>query len=207
LQNINVNIKVTEETAHQNQTEQPHSIQSPYDRPGFWYVVHTYAGFEEKAKSNLEMAIANRDAQDLIHEIVIPKEKVTEFKKNKPVKVDKKIFPGYLLIRCEKDPRAFDIIRTTPGITGFVGASARPTALSRKEVEEILVAKTEGELRSKPKIDFELGETVRVKEGPFADFSGQIAEINEDQLKVKVLVNIFGRETPVELEFTQIAKL
>lgn len=191
----------------EQQAELSESDTSPYDRPGFWYVVHTYAGFEEKAKSNIEMAIANRDAQDIIHEIVIPKDAVTEFKKNKQVKVEKKIFPGYLLIRCEKDPRAFDIIRTTPGVTGFVGASSRPTPLSRKEVEEILSPKKDDDLKGKPKIEFEVGETVRVKDGPFADFSGQIAEINEDQLKVKVLVNIFGRETPVELEFTQIARL
>jgi 50S ribosomal protein uL11/transcription termination/antitermination factor NusG len=136
-------------------------------------------------------------------------EDVIEFKNGKKVVVQKKVFPGYLLCRCELDDDSWSVIRNTPGVTGFVGPGTKPTPLSRREVEGILQVKVEGveapTKRSRPRLEHEVGETVRVKEGPFADFSGQIAEINEDQLKLKVLVNIFGRETPVELEFSQVA--
>ena len=121
------------------------------------------------------------------------------------------MFPGYLLVRCYLDDDSWYVIRNTPGITGFVGAGNKPSPLPRRDVENFLAVKEEGEeqapRRSKPRLGYEQGETVRVKEGPFADFSGEIVEINEDQLKLKVLVNIFGRETPVELEFAQVAKL
>ena len=187
-------------------------IISPYDQPGRWYVVHTYAGYENKVKSNLHSRSVSMNMEDRIYEVVIPMEDVAEFKNGKKVIVQKKVFPGYLLCRCELDDDSWSVIRNTPGVTGFVGPGTKPTPLSRKEVEGILQVKVEGgeptpSKRSKPRMEHEVGETVRVKEGPFADFSGQIAEINEDQLKVKVLVNIFGRETPVELEFSQVAKL
>jgi transcriptional antiterminator NusG len=121
------------------------------------------------------------------------------------------VFPGYLLTRCDLDDDSWSVIRNTPGVTGFVGPGTKPTPLSRREVESILQVKVEGGgepiKKTRPRLEYEVGETVRVKEGPFADFSGQIDEINEDQLKLKVLVNIFGRETPVELEFSQVAKL
>ena len=149
--------------------------------------------------------------EDRIYEVVIPMEDVVEFKNGKKVVVQKKVFPGYLLCRCDLDDDTWAVIRNTPGVTGFVGPGTKPTPLSRREVESILQVKVEGteapSKRSRPRLEYEVGETVRVKEGPFADFSGQIAEINEDQLKLKVLVNIFGRETPVELEFSQVAKL
>jgi transcriptional antiterminator NusG len=137
---------------------------------------------------------------------------VDEFKGGKKVTVQKKVFPGYLLVRCELDDDTWGAIRNTPGVTGFVGPGTKPTPLSRREVENILQVKVEGTpgaapKRSRARLEYEVNETVRVKEGPFADFSGQISEINEDQLKLKVLVNIFGRETPVELEFSQVAKL
>jgi len=186
-------------------------VESPYDRPGSWYVVHTYAGYENKVKSNLESRIASMNMEDRIFECVIPMEDVIEFKGGKRVTVQKKVFPGYLLVRCELDDDSWRVVRNTPGVTGFVGLGAKPTPLSRKEVESILQVQpegTEGRTRkAKPRAMFEVGETVRVREGPFADFSGSIAEINEDQMKLKVLVNIFGRETPVELEFSQVAKL
>src|SRR5205085_6489094 len=185
-------------------------IESPYDRPGSWYVVHTYAGYENKVKSNLESRIASMNMEDRIYECVIPMEDVIEFKGGKRVVVQKKVFPGYLLVRCILDDDSWRVVRNTPGVTGFVGLGAKPTPLSRKEVESILQVQPEGtETGRKPvrRPMFEVGESVRVREGPFADFSGQIAEINEDQLKLKVLVNIFGRETPVELEFSQVAKL
>ena len=184
---------------------------SPYDRPGSWYVVHTYAGYENKVKSNLESRISSMNMEDLIFEVVIPMEDVVEFKGGKKVTVQKKVFPGYLLCRCALDDDSWSVIRQTPGVTGFVGPGTKPTPLSRAEVESILQVGDEGaegpKPQRRPRLEHEIGETVRVKEGPFADFTGQVAEINEDQLKLKVLVNIFGRETPVELEFSQVAKL
>jgi transcriptional antiterminator NusG len=185
-------------------------IESPYDRPGQWYVVHTYAGYENKVKSNLESRISSMNMEDRIYEVVIPMEDVVEFKGGRKVVVQKKVFPGYLLTRCELDDDSWSVVRNTPGVTGFVGPGTKPTPLSRREVEGILQVKPEGAegvKKTRPRLEHEVGETVRVREGPFADFSGQIAEINEDQLKLKVLVNIFGRETPVELEFSQVAKL
>jgi transcription termination/antitermination protein NusG len=186
--------------------------ESPYDRPGQWFVIHSYAGYENKVKSNLESRIASMNMEERIFEVVIPMEDVIEFKNGKKQVVSKKVFPGYLLVRLELDDDSWYVVRNTPGVTGFVGLGARPTPLSRREVENILQVKAEdGEgaaaKKSRPRLEYELGESVRVREGPFADFSGTIAEINEDQLKLKVLVNIFGRETPVELDFAQVAKL
>src|SRR5579884_2938719 len=195
----------------EEEVEEEVVLESPYDRPGQWFVVHTYAGYENKVKSNLESRIVSMNMEDRIYEVVIPMEDVVEFKNGKKVVVQKKVFPGYLLCRCELDDDSWSVIRNTPGVTGFVGPGTKPTPLSRREVESILQVKVEGTeapaKRSRPRLEYEVGETVRVREGPFADFSGQIDEINEDQLKLKVLVNIFGRETPVELEFSQVAKL
>ena len=185
-------------------------VESPYDRPGRWYVVHTQSGYEKKVKQNLEARTSSMNMEGSIYEVVIPMEDVMEFKNGKKVVVQKKVFPGYLLVRCTLDDDSWYVIRNTPGITGFVGSGAKPSPLPRKDVESFLQVKPEGEevqKRGKPRLEFEINETVRVKEGPFADFSGEIVEINEDQLKVKVLVNIFGRDTPVELEFSQVAKL
>ena len=185
--------------------------QSPFDRPGRWYVVHTQSGYEKKVKQNLEARTQSMNMEDSIHECVIPMEDVVEFKNGKKQIVQKKVFPGYLLVRCDMTDDSWYVIRNTPGITGFVGQGAKPSPLPRRDVENFLTVPDESEevttKRGKPRLEYEQGETVRVKEGPFADFSGGIVEINEDQLKVKVLVNIFGRETPVELEFSQVAKL
>jgi transcription termination/antitermination protein NusG len=192
---------------------EPPVVESPYDRSGQWFVVHTYAGYENKVKSNLESRIASMNMEERIFEVVIPVEDVIEFNKKNGKKqvVSKKVFPGYLLVRMDLDDDSWYVVRNTPGVTGFVGLGARPTPLSRKEVESILQVKTAGEAeaakKARPRLEYEVGESVRVREGPFADFTGTIAEINEDQLKLKVLVNIFGRETPVELEFAQVAKL
>jgi transcriptional antiterminator NusG len=190
---------------------EPIPFESPYDRPGRWYVVHTYSGYENKVRSNMGNVVASRGLEDRVHEVVIPMEDVVEYKGGKKVTVQKKLFPSYLLVRCDLDDDTWGAIRNTPGVTGFVGPNTKPTPLSRREVENILQVKPEGveatPKRGRPRLEYEVDETVRVKEGPFADFSGQIAEINEDQLKLKVLVNIFGRETPVELEFSQVAKL
>ncbi len=151
--------------------------------------------------------------EDKIYEIVIPMEEVDEFKNGKKQTVQRKVFPGYLLVRCQMDDESWYCVRNTPGITGFVGQSKhgqKPTPLSRREVKTFLTPKTEGvdaAPRRKAKLDYEEGESVRVKEGPFADFTGEIAEINADHMKLKVLVNIFGRETLVEMDFSQVAKL
>jgi transcriptional antiterminator NusG len=197
----------------EDEEEEAVVVESPYDRPGQWFVVHTYAGYENKVKSNLESRILSMNMEERIYEVVIPMEDVVEFKAGKKVVVQKKVFPGYLLVRCELDDDSWHVVRDTPGVTGFVGLGSKPTPLSRKEVEDILQVKQEAATgggapkKTRPRLEYEVGESVRVREGPFADFSGQIAEINEDQLKLKVLVNIFGRETPVELEFSQVAKL
>jgi transcriptional antiterminator NusG len=184
--------------------------ESPYDKPGSWYVVHTYAGYENKVKSNLESRISSMNMEDRIYEVVIPLEDVVELKNGKRQVVSRKVFPGYLMVRMDLDDDSWYVVRNTPGVTGFVGLGARPTPLSRREVENILAVKVDGAgpaKKTRPRLEYEVGESVRVREGPFADFSGTIAEINEDQLKLKVLVNIFGRETPVEFEFAQVAKL
>ena len=185
---------------------------SPYDRPGAWYVVHSYAGYENKVKSNLLNRVRSYHSEDEIFEIVIPMEDVIEFKGGQRRVVQKKMYPGYVLVRMRLDDNTWGIVRNTPGVTGFVGPSgATPTPLSRKEVEDILgVAKPDSpaaEKKVRPRVEFEEGEQVRVVTGPFADFNGAISEIDIDRSKLKVLVNIFGRETPVELEFGQVAKL
>jgi transcription termination/antitermination protein NusG len=192
--------------------EPPVRVESPYDRPGQWFVLHSYAGYENKVKTNLESRIASMNMEDRIYEVVIPLEDVIEFKNGKKVIVQKKVFPGYLLARLDLDDDSWYVVRNTPGVTGFVGSGAKPTSLSRKEVENILQVKVDetgnpAGRKSKPRLEYEVGESIRVKEGPFADFTGTIAEINDIQLKLKVLVNIFGRETPVELDFAQVAKL
>ena len=192
--------------------EEPAPVkESAYDRRGNWYVVHTQSGYEKKVRQNLQARMTSMNLEDRILEVEIPMEDVDEFRNGKKVTVSKKVFPGYLLVRCYLDDEAWSVIRDTPGIVNFVGAGGKPSRLSRKEVETFLPVADESETvvpkRSKARFGFGVGETVRVKEGPFADFSGAIQEINEDQLKVKVLVNIFGRETPVELEFAQVAQL
>jgi transcription termination/antitermination protein NusG len=185
---------------------------SPFDRSGRWYVVHTYAGYENKVKQNLASRVRSMAVEDRIFEVVIPMEDVIEFKNGRKVVVQKKVFPGYLLVRMGLDDHAWYVVRNTPGVTGFVGSGAKPTPLSRKEVEDILgTGVTEvgpqAEKKVRPRLEYETGEQVRVVTGPFADFNGGISEIDVDRSKLKVLVNIFGRETPVELEFGDVAKL
>jgi transcription termination/antitermination protein NusG len=183
---------------------------SPYDRPGRWYVLHTQSGYENKVKSNLEARTQSMNMEERIFEIMIPLEDVVEFKNGKKVVVQKKVFPGYLLVRMRLDDDSWFVVRNTPGVTGFVGAGNKPSPLPRRDVESFLAVKVEGDdstRKGRPRLEYGMGETVRVKEGPFADFQGEIVEINEDQLKLKVLVNIFGRETPVELEFAQVGKI
>jgi len=188
---------------------------------GDWYVVHTYAGYEQRVKDNLETRIDSFEAHDRIHEIVIPTEEVTEYKKGKKTVSQKKFLPGYVLVRMEMDDDVWGIVRHTPAVTGFVGSpGTRPVPLQTREVANILSipavyveevaieeARTAAVERAVAQIDLEVGETVRVTGGPFADFTGTIAEINLDQAKLKVLVSVFGRETPLELAFDTVAKL
>jgi len=193
--------------------DEEEEVEKPWMKPGSWYVVHTQSGYEKKVEVNLRSRIQSMDMGDSIHEIVIPMEDVVEFKQGRKQTVAKKVFPGYLLVRCDMNDQTWFCIRNTPGVTGFVGQSQKgqkPTPLSRREVETFLSAKGDGQATQKrkaPKLDYEECESVRVKEGPFADFSGTVAEINADHMKLKVLVNIFGRETLVEMDFSQVAKL
>ena len=187
---------------------------SPFDRSGRWYVVHTYAGYENKVKQNLASRVRSMAVEEKIFEVVIPMEDVIEFKGGRKVVVQKKVFPGYLLVRMALDDDSWYVVRNTPGVTGFVGSGAKPSPLSRREVEEILGMPTEEEgggaeptKKARPRLEYDVGEQVRVVNGPFADFNGIISEIDVDRSKLKVLVNIFGRETPVELEFSKVAKL
>jgi transcriptional antiterminator NusG len=187
--------------------EEEERIIPPNERPGDWFVIHTYAGYENKVKANLRSRISSMNAEESIFEVVIPMEDVMEIKQGKKQVVQKKVFPGYLLCRMYLDDDSWRVVRETPGVTGFVGSTAKPTRLSEKEVDRILQVKPEDKKKLKPRLEFEEQESVRVVSGPFANFTGTISEINVDQSKLKVLVNIFGRETPVELGFDQVAKL
>jgi transcription termination/antitermination protein NusG len=188
---------------------------NPLLLPGDYYVVHTYAGYEAKVRENLQSRIQSMNMDDRIYEIIIPTEEATEIKGGKKHQVQKKVFPGYVLVRMDLDDESWYVVRNTPAVTGFVGPpGARPVPLSRSEVEKILVQPEEevetgqgGVKVKKTTVDFEVDENVRVTSGPFADFTGTISEINADQERLKVLVSIFGRETPVELTFDQVAKL
>ena len=180
----------------------------PFRGPGDWYVVHTYAGYENKVKANLEARIHTMQMEDKIFRVHIPMEDVMEIKSGKKQVVQKKVFPGYLLVKMYYDNDSWYVVRNTPGVTGFVsaGTGTKPTPLSKREVEKILVVKTE-EQKPQIRVGFEVDDVVRITSGPFADFNGTIAEINAEQAKLKVLVNIFDRETPVELSFDQVAKV
>jgi len=179
----------------------------PTERPGDWLVIHTYAGYENRVKTNLMSRIQSMNVDDKIFEVIIPMEDVMEIKQGRKQVVQKKVFPGYLLVRMYLDDDSWYVVRNTPGVTGFVGSGAKPTPLSDREIDKILQVKPEDKKKLRPRLEFEEQESVRVVTGPFANFTGTISEINVDQSKLKVLVNIFGRETPVELGFDQVAKL
>jgi len=178
-----------------------------------WFVIHTLSGQEQKVKESIEKRLKAEEMSDHVREVLVPMEKVVEVRNNKKTVSTRKLWPGYVfvdMVLLDENGRIIEkpwyFIKETPGVIGFVGGEP-PTPTPSSEVDQIKAQISESEETEKPKVSFEVGETVRVREGPFADFSGEIVEINEDQLKVKVLVNIFGRETPVELEFTQIARL
>ena len=177
-------------------------------QPGEWFVVHTYAGYENKVKANLETRIISMNMEDRIYEVVIPMEDVVEMKGGKKQVVQRKVFPGYLLVRMDLDDDSWYVVRNTPGVTGFVGSANKPIPLSEVEVDRILQrgAAAEEE-RPRPRPEWQVNDPVRVTTGPFANFQGVVSEIDLDRSKLKVLVNIFGRETPVELGFDQVAKV
>jgi transcriptional antiterminator NusG len=193
-------------------------------RPGDWYVIHSYAGYENKVKANLETRVQNLDVGDYIFQVEVPTEEVTEIKNGQRKQVNRKVLPGYILVRMELNDESWGAVRNTPGVTGFVGATSRPSPLSLDDVVKFLLppaaakkpakstagaaASSEASLeRPEILVDFEVGESVTVMDGPFATLPASISEVNAEQQKLKVLVSIFGRETPVELTFTQVAKI
>jgi len=184
------------------------TVPDPFKGPGEWYVVHTYAGYENKVRANLESRIHTMQMEEKIFDVHIPMEDVMEIKGGKKQVVQRKVFPGYLLVKMVYDNDSWYVVRNTPGVTGFVaaGTGSKPTPLSRREVEKILAVKKE-EVKPAFRLGFEEKDVVRIISGPFADFNGTISEINVDQSKLKVLVNIFDRETPVELGFDQVVKV
>jgi transcriptional antiterminator NusG len=192
--------------------------------PGDWYVVHSYAGYENKVKTNLETRVQTLDVEDYIFQVEVPTEEVTEIKNGQRKQVQRKVLPGYILVRMELNDQSWGAVRNTPGVTGFVGATSKPSPLTIDEVVKFLLPRTEAAKPSaagrpgaggaaaaggKPvvEVDFEVGESVTVMDGPFATLPATISEVNVDAQKVKVLVSIFGRETPVELAFSQVSKI
>lgn len=177
----------------------------PTQEKGYWYIVHTYSGHENKVTKALEQRIEAMNLNHKVFELVIPTRNIVQIRSGKKVEVAEKIFPGYILIRMLMDDQSWLAVRTTPGVTGFVGTGNRPTPISEKEVEAILRFM---KLKApKYKTSFSVGEAVKIIDGPFADFLGTIDSIDEEKGKVKVLVSIFGRETPVELDVLQVSKL
>ena len=181
-------------------------------QPGDWYVVHSYAGYENRVKANLESRTQSLNMEDYIYQIEVPVHEVTEIKQGKRQQVSEKVLPGYILVRMDLTDESWAAVRNTPGVTGFVGLSSRPSPLSLDEVASLLApepeekaAQTEAVRRSS--VEYEVGESVTVMDGPFATLPATVNEINPDTQKLKVLVSIFGRETPVELSFDQVSKL
>jgi transcriptional antiterminator NusG len=180
--------------------------------PGEWYVVHSYAGYENRVKTNLESRISSLNMEDFIHQIEVPVHMVTEIKNGKRQQVSEKVLPGYILVRMDLTDESWAVVRNTPGVTGFVGLSSRPSPLQLSEVSNLLAPEPEvgtkqAEATRKSTVEFEIGESVTVMDGPFATLPATVNEINPDTAKLKVLVSIFGRETPVELSFDQVTKI
>jgi transcriptional antiterminator NusG len=171
-----------------------------------WYVINTYSGHEKKVKANLEHRIETMGARQRVRQVVVPTETVTELKDGKREEKEKTTMPGYLLVQMDMSDETWVLVKNTPGVTGFVGSQNKPTQLSQPEVDRLLHKETAKD-RPRARAQFDIGETVKVISGPLSDFSGEIAEINEDAAKLKVLVSIFGRETPVEVGYDQVKKI
>ena len=172
-----------------------------------WYIVHTYSGFEERVRQNLKQRVEAMGMQDAFGEIRIPTETLVEMKGGKRREIQRKFFPGYIIIEMEMSDEAWHLVKNTPKVTGFVGSGKEPTPLTAEEVEQILHRVTSTKEKPKPKHTFEKGEHVRITDGPFTNFTGVVEEVNLDRSTLKVMVTIFGRSTPVELEFLQVQKL
>ncbi len=170
-----------------------------------WYVINTYSGHENKVKQKLEHRIENMGQGHRVRKVIVPTEMVSEIKEGQKVQVEKRTMPGYVLIQMEMTDNAWSLVKETPGVTGFVGPRDKPVPLTKPEVDRLLHRETAE--RPRTQVQFEIGETVKIISGPLSDFSGEIAEINEDQNKLKVLVSIFGRETPSEVGYEQVKKL
>ncbi len=170
-----------------------------------WYVVNTYSGHENKVKQNLEHRIVSMNQQRAVKQVIVPTESVSEMKDNQKITVEKRTMPGYVLVNMELNEDSWTLVKGTPGVTGFVGASNEPVPLTKMEVDRLLHKAIAVQQRTRAQ--FTIGESVKVVSGPLSDFSGEISEINEDASKLKVLVSIFGRETPVEVGFDQVKKL
>ena len=172
-----------------------------------WYVIHTYSGFENKVKESLLERMSSLGWEDKVTEIMVPSEEIVELKKGKRKVSDRKIFPGYILVKMELNDETWHIVRETPKITGFVGGRTHPTPLSEEEVKDIIEQTSSDSGKPKPKVLFRMGESVRVIDGPFTNFIGMVDDVNTERAKLKVMVSIFGRSTPVELDFLQVERL
>ena len=212
--------ELQEEAAEESEQRTVISDEEMFQSGHAWYVIHTYSGYEDKARTNLEQRIKSMDAEDLIFHVVVPSVDEIEIRDGARRTVPRKIFPGYVLVQMiemrQDDPdageqdkarssKAWTVVRNTPGVTGFVGSGASPTALDEPEVRSILKQMRAEEPRIK--VGFQLGQSIRVTDGPFVDFVGTVDEINVEKGKVRVLVSFFGRETPVELDFLQVERL
>jgi transcriptional antiterminator NusG len=206
-----------EEAAAEDPEEKPDDAREEFERelrmlPGDWYVVHSYAGYENRVKTNLESRIQSLNMEDFIYQIEVPVHMVTEIKGGKRQQVSEKVLPGYILVRMDLTDESWAVVRNTPGVTGFVGLSSRPSPLQLGEVANLLAPEPEpgtkqAEAARTSTVEFEVGESVTVMDGPFATLPATVNEINPDTAKLKVLVSIFGRETPVELSFDQVTKI
>jgi transcriptional antiterminator NusG len=172
-----------------------------------WYIVHTYSNFEKKVAESIREQAASQGLSELFDDILVPTEEVVEVRRGRKVASERRFFPGYVLAKMEMTDQAYHLIKNTPKVTGFLGSDNKPMPISDAEAERILHQVQEGIERPRPSISYEVGEQVRVADGPFASFSGLIEEVDEERSRVKVAVSIFGRPTPVELEFAQVEKL
>jgi transcriptional antiterminator NusG len=172
-----------------------------------WYVVHVFSGFEKKVAQAIKERAQQHGMAPMIEDVMVPTDSVVEMRKNKKVNAERKFFPGYVLVKMELTDEAYHLIKNTPKVTGFLGSQNKPQPVSEREVARIIGAIEEGVERPKPTITFEIGETVRVTDGPFASFNGSVEQVDEDRARLRVTVSIFGRATPVELEYGQVEKV